>query len=166
MRVVKRVSQNLPAGDVFVGGGNTPSYPHGCRVHGQGRAKAAQRGAEGPQQKNGFHKVASGLFYRQRGKFRRVQRAFGHHPVHRQGKLLHNLIHAEFRHRGIAPAHLSQQPVGGVDGFFAAFYSNIHIQDSDFCGMGLMPVVRGKPAMMGPLSERLSSSSSTSTPRG
>ena len=91
----------------------------------------------GAQQKRRLRYVALRLFQRQGGKVPVVERAFGHHPVHRTPHLLTYLGDREFRHDGISPTPARQYVEACGDGSLAALNGNVHrISPASRCGEG------------------------------
>ena len=89
-------------------------------------AETRQRGAVGAHQEDRLDQVAARLHDGERRKLRVVERAFAHHPVDAEAKLLDDLVEPERRHAAVAAAAVGEQPVGIADGGFAALDGNIH----------------------------------------
>ena len=122
--VVGRAEQ-LAAGEVFVDGGDAAAQRHRGGIDRGGVAEAGQGGAVGAQQEGGFDQVALRLFDCQGGEFGVVERAFGHHPIHRAAHLLLDLRQGEVWHRRVAAPGFGEPGMGVVDGAFATFDRDI-----------------------------------------
>ena len=106
-------------------------------------ADTGQGGAIGTDQENGLDQIATRLFDGQRRQIRVVERAFGHHPIHRQRQLMANLRDAQLGNVAGAAAFLCQPGMGIIDGALATLYGNIHQGASIF-------VLRGRAASWWP----------------
>ena len=106
MGVIVGRAEHLAAGDIFIDRRDTALKAHTGGVDRLADRQPLQGGAISAQQKNRFDAVAAGLLQRQRRQLPVGDAAFGHDPVHRQIKLLANLINADFRKPSLASAFL------------------------------------------------------------
>ncbi len=151
--VVEGRPEHLSAGQVLERGGDAPAHVHGGRIQGPAGPEARQGGAVGPQEKDGLHQVAAGLFHGQGRQFGVVERALAHDPVHGQGELLADLVQAQFGNGPVAAPLLGQEPVGVLNGPLPSLDGYIHDLSST-------EVVRGMAQTDVPLTKI------RSTPRG
>src|SRR5262249_16006815 len=84
--------------------------------------------AIGAHQEDRFDQIAARLLDGKCCKTTVVARAFGHHAVDRQPKLLVDLLQREFRQVAVAAALLAQKFEGISDGRFAALDWDVHDQ--------------------------------------
>ena len=105
--------------------------------------------------KTGLDQIAARLLDRQRRQIGVIQRAFGHHPVHRQPQLLADLRHRKLGHAGVAPPLFGQKRMGIADCPLAALYRHIHQTAST-------RVDRGNPASRSPQVKKQSKPSGNS----
>ena len=162
MRVVKGWPQDLPAGQILEGCRNAPVAGHVAGIDGARGTEPGQGGAIGTDQKDCLDQVAACLLDRQRSKIGIIKRAFRHHAVHGQSKLLADLRDRQFLNRRVAPSLFRQPGMGVVDRALPAFDRHIH-QRASFSACGPAPVCThvdlGKAAMRLPQVNRKSSPS-------
>ncbi len=126
MGVVEGRPEHLAARHVLEGRGDAAAHLHRAGVDRLGRAEARQRGAEGAHQEDRLDHVAARLLDGERRQLAVVERAFGHHAVDAERKLLGDLGERQFRHVAVAAPLMRQQAMGILDGAFAALDGDIH----------------------------------------
>src|SRR5262245_28250204 len=102
MRVVERGAEDLSAGKVLERSRDPPPHRHTRRVEGPRGAEAGQRRAIRAQQEDGLYEIAASLLDGERRQLAVVERALGHHAIHRETELLLDLDQRELGHGGVA----------------------------------------------------------------
>jgi len=127
VRVIERRPEHLAARQILERRRDAPPDFHCASVDRLRRAESRQGRTISAHQEDRLDQVAARLFDRERGQLAVVERTLDHHPVAGERKLFGNLLEREFGHGRVAAALLRQQPVRAVDGAFAAFDRDVHV---------------------------------------
>ena len=126
MGVVEGRPEHLPAGQVL----------EGCRDPPGSAIAPVSKGTDAPKRGSVVRKARTrntasttsprACLSGERREVGVVERALGHHAVDQQRHLLADLRDGQLRHGRVAAARLGEQPVGVVDGGFAALHGHVH----------------------------------------
>ena len=155
MGVVEGRPEHLAAGQVLERRRDAATKRHRLGVERLGEAEAGQGGAIGAGEEDRLDQVAARLLDRQRGDLAIVERAFAHHPIDGERKLLVDLPRLDLGDAAVAAPLVGEQGVGVGDRPLAAFDRDIHQR-----APSMIAVERGSAA------RRTSATKIRSTPSG
>ena len=112
MGIIEGGAEDLAARNILEGRGNPAGDPHPAGIDRLGRAETRQRRAEGADQEDRLDHVAARLLDGERRKLAVIERAFAHHAVDGEPKLLGDLGERHLGNVAIA-APLMRKQAGG-----------------------------------------------------